>query len=76
VIFGGTMVMGFYQGRPIFYEPMIDRAKLLERRSFSLPMVTPAGLGAGVHYPTRFDAEYDPAMPGYRFVFSGLPGAR
>jgi hypothetical protein len=75
VIFSGTMVMGFYQGRPIFYEPMIARAKLLERRSFSLPMVTPAGLGAGIHYPTRFDAEYDPAMPGYRFVFSGLPGA-
>jgi hypothetical protein len=74
VVFSGTMVMGFYEGRPIFYEPMIARAKLLERRSFSLPMVTPAGLGAGVHYPTKFDAEYDPAMPGYRFVFSGLPG--
>jgi hypothetical protein len=49
VVFSGTMVMGFYQGRPIFFEPMIARAKLLERRSFSLPMVTPAGLAAGVH---------------------------
>ena len=73
-LFSGSMVMGFYQGRPIFFEPMIARAKLLERRSFSLPMATPAGLGKGVHYPTRFEAEYDPAMPGYRFVFSGLPG--
>lgn len=72
-IFSGTMVMGFYQGRPIFFEPMIARAKLLERRSFTLPMAAPAGLGAGVHYPTKFEAEYDPAMPGYRFVFSGLP---
>jgi hypothetical protein len=76
VTFSGTMVMGFYQGQPIFYEPMIARAKLLERRSFSLPMATPAGLGAGVHYPTRFDAEYDPAIPGYRLVFSGLPSGR
>jgi hypothetical protein len=76
VIFSGTMVMGFYKGQPIFFEPMIARAKLLERHSFTIPMATPAGLGAGVHYPTRFDAEYDPAIPGYRFVFSGLPGGR
>ena len=76
VIFSGTMVMGFYQGHPIFFEPMIAWAKLLERHSFSLPMATPAGLGAGVHYPTRFEAEYDPAIPGYRFVFSGFPGGR
>lgn len=72
--FSGTMVMGYYQGRPIFFEPMIARAKLLERRSFSLPMVTPVGLAAGVRYPTRFEAEYDPVLPGYRFVFSGLHG--
>jgi hypothetical protein len=76
VAFSGTMVMGFYQGKPIFFEPMIARAKLLERRSFSLPMASPDGLPAGVHYPTTFEAQYDPAMPGYRFVFSGLPGGR
>jgi hypothetical protein len=75
-VFSGTMVMGFYQGQPIFFEPMIARAKLLERRTFSLPMATPVALGPGVHYPTRFEAQYDPTLPGYRFVFSGLPGAR
>jgi len=76
VIFSGTMVMGFYQGHPIFFEPMIARAKLLERRSFSIPMATPAGIPAGVHFPTKFEAQYDPAIPGYRFVFSGLLGGR
>jgi hypothetical protein len=76
VIFSGTMVMGFYQGQPIFFEPMIARAKLLEKKSFTIPMVTPAGVPAGVHYPTKFEARYDASIPGYRFEFSGLPGGR
>ena len=72
VIFSSTMVMGFYKGQPIFFEPMIAKAKLLERRSFTLPMASPAGVPAGVHYPTRFEAKYDGSIPGYRFEFSGL----
>ena len=30
------MVVGYYHGRPIFVEPMITRATLLERRGFPL----------------------------------------
>jgi hypothetical protein len=73
-LFSGAMVLGYYAGHPIFFEPMISRATLLQRRSFSLPLPTPAGLGTGVHYPTRFEAEYDPSVPGYRFVFSNFTG--
>ena len=70
--FSGTMVLGFYNARPIFFEPMVAKAKLLEKKSFTLPLVTPAGLAAGVQYPTRFEAVYDASIPGYRFVFSGF----
>jgi hypothetical protein len=70
--FSGTMVLGFYNARPIFFEPMVAKVKLEEKKSFTLPLVTPAGLAAGVHYPARFEAVYDASIPGYRFVFSGF----
>jgi hypothetical protein len=70
-IFDGTMVIGFYRGSPIFFEPMIARDMLMRRQSFELPMPAVSGLPAGVRYPQRFRAEYDTAAVGYRFTFSG-----
>ncbi len=70
--FSGTMVLGSYNGKPIFFEPMVAKAKLMEKHSFTLPMSTPPGLAAGVHYPARFEAVYDATIPGYRFVFTGF----
>ena len=73
--FSGTMVLGFYNAKPIFFEPMVAKAKLMEKRSFTLPMTIPAGLAAGVRYPTKFEAVYDAAIPGYRLVFTGFGGS-
>jgi hypothetical protein len=71
-VFDGTMVIGFYQSAPIFFEPMIARDMLMRRQSFELPMPVVSGLPAGVRYPQRFRAEYDAAAASYRFVFSGI----
>jgi hypothetical protein len=71
-IFDGTMVIGFYQGSPIFFEPMIARDMLMRRQSFELPMPAVSGLPAGVRYPQRFRAEYDAAGAAFRFIFSGI----
>lgn len=71
-VFDGTMVIGFYQGSPIFFEPMIARDMLMRRQSFELPMPAVSGLTAGVRYPQRFRAEYDAAGAAYRFIFSGI----
>jgi hypothetical protein len=68
--FSGTMVLGYYDSKPIFFEPMVAKAKLMEKKSFTLPMVVPKGLAKGVHYPKKFEAVYDAKMPGYRFVFT------
>ena len=70
--FQKTMVMGYYHGRPIFVEPMVSRATLLERRSFELDIPASADLPANVHYPTHFRADYDSTAQSYRFVFSGM----
>lgn len=71
--FTATMVLGFYQGSPIFYEPMISRTMLATRRSFNLPVTAPENLPPGVRYPTRFEARYDATLPGYSFIFTGFP---
>jgi hypothetical protein len=68
----GSMVYGYYAQKPIFYEPMISRAMLQERRSFTLPVPPQGNLPAGVKYPTRFEAVYDSTTPAYRFVFTGF----
>jgi len=70
--FRGSMVIGYYHAKPIFIEPMLTRAMLMEKKSFDLPIPTVPGLGA---HPTKFHAEYDAAKQAYRFTFSGFGAA-
>ncbi|HZP87914.1 MAG TPA: hypothetical protein VFB54_13950 [Burkholderiales bacterium] len=72
--FRGTMVIGYLRGKPIFVEPMISRAMLLERKSFDLAVPEIHGF-AGAH-PTRFRADYDAAKQEYRLVFSQFVDTR
>lgn len=72
VAFDGTMIIGYYQAQPIFFEPMIARDHLRKRQSFTLAMPSVAGVPEGVRYPTAFRADYDPATESYRFAFSGF----
>ncbi len=74
--FQKTMVVGYYQGRPIFIEPMITRETLLERRSFPLDVPDVPGRTGDGRYPTTFQAEYDSTTQSYKFIFSDLRRAR
>ncbi len=75
-IFEKTLVVGYYRTKPIFLEPMLTRAHLLQRRSFTLDVPVVPGAPANVHYPTSFRADYDSTANAYRFVLSGLDGKR
>lgn len=68
--FTGDMVIGYYKAKPIFVEPMLTKAMLMEQRSFDLTIPTIPGL-VGPH-PTKFHAEFDAAKREYRFAFSGF----
>ncbi len=70
--FEASMMVGYYRGEPMFFEPMVSRALLLKRSDFTLPMPAVEGLPAGVTYPTEFHAEYEAASAQYRLVFSGF----
>lgn len=71
--FNGSMVIGYYKGNPIFIEPMVSKAMLMEKKSFDLPIPEVPGL-VGPH-ATKFHAEYDASHQAYRFIFSGFAPA-
>ena len=68
--FRGSMVIGYYDAKPIFIEPMISRALLDEKQTFDLPIPAIPGM-SGTH-PATFHGEYDAQQGVYRFVFSGF----
>ena len=71
--FSGSMVIGYYKGKPIFIEPMLSKAMLMQKQSFDLAIPDVPGL-AGAH-ATKFHAEYDAAQQAYRFTFSAFTPA-
>jgi hypothetical protein len=71
--FRGSMVIGYYKGKPIFIEPMISKAMLMRKQSFDLAIPDVPGL-AGAH-ATKFHAEYDATQEAYRFIFSAFTPA-
>lgn len=68
--FGASMLVGYYGGAPIFFEPMVSRALLLQRADFSLPVPMIENLPEGIRYPRAFRAVYDAKNEQYRMVMS------
>jgi len=68
-VFERTMLVGYYHQKPVFVEPMITRATLLARRSFSLDVPAVPGAPANLKPPAAFEAVYDSTAQAYRFTF-------
>jgi hypothetical protein len=73
--FQKTMIVGYYRAKPIFLEPMITSASLLERHSFRMDIPAVPDVATGTRYPTTFRADYDSTTQAYKFVFSGFTAA-
>ena len=65
----GSLLVGYYSGKPIFIEPMITKALLMKKQSFSLPIPEIAPT-PNVRYPKLFNAVYDAKLDSYDFTFS------
>jgi len=70
--FGASLVVGYYGGDVIYFEPMISRELLLEKSDFALSVPAIENLPLGVHYPSEFRAEYDAVAKQYRMIFTGF----
>jgi len=62
------MIVGYIVGKPIFFEPMISKALLMQKQSFDFPM--PAVPGWTGPLASKFHAEYDAQKQEYRLIFS------
>jgi len=65
----GSLLVGYYSGKPIFIEPMITKALLMKKQSFTLPIPAIAPT-PNVRYPRQFNAVYDAKLDSYDFTFS------
>ena len=68
--FSASMILGYYNGRMTFVEPMITQELLKSRKTISLPIARPAVLGRATRYPTRFTGTYDARAGAYQLVLS------
>lgn len=69
----GSIIMGFWATKVSFIEPMISKAKLLEKKSFELEIGRPQSTGgAKTLYPRRLTATYDATEDAYAFEFDKL----
>lgn len=64
-----SMLVGYYGGKPIFIEPMVAGARLLQKHTFSLA-IPPIEQVPRVRYPRRFHAVYLAKSQTYNFIFS------
>jgi hypothetical protein len=64
-----SLLIGYYSGQPMFIEPMVTRAFLLRKQSFSLT-IPEIAQSPHVRYPKRFDAVYVPKSKTYDLTFS------
>ncbi|MFS8070977.1 MAG: hypothetical protein ACMG6S_31810 [Byssovorax sp.] len=68
--FGASIILGYYAQKMVFIEPMITRARFLERSSFEVDIARPESAGgATTLYPSHLTVTYDAATDSYRFEF-------
>jgi hypothetical protein len=65
--FTSTFIFGYYAGLPIFIEPMITRAFLLERTRFEAPIRLPEAFRDGT-FPSAYSVAFDGAAKVYRIT--------
>lgn len=69
----GSIIMGYWATKVSFIEPMISKAKLLEKKTFELEIGKPASTGgAKTLYPRRLTATYEASDDTYSFELDKL----
>jgi hypothetical protein len=68
--FLASMILGYYNGRMNFVEPMITQQALVNKQTITLAVPRPAVLGMATRYPTKFTATYSAELNAYQFVFT------
>lgn len=69
----GSIIMGYWATKVSFIEPMISKAKLLDKKTFELPIAKPQSTGgAKTLYPRRLTSKYEASDETYSFELDKL----
>ncbi len=68
--FTKAMILGYYRGEFVFFEPMITRDYLLRRQSFEMAVPNAYQPGNWTQYPTSFRGLYNPDDDTYQLIWS------
>jgi hypothetical protein len=74
--FSAVLILGYYEGRMIFVEPMVTQEFLRQKSDFAFDIPEPQVLGGQAYYPTRFAAHYDPVTDSYQLILSDFRKTR
>jgi hypothetical protein len=74
--FTKTFIYGSWDGRFIFFEPMVTRAYLLTHPSVTTQIPVPAQYPQAGYYPTSYTVTYDAHAREYRVALTGLTARR
>jgi len=69
-IFTGDIIIGYYQNKPLFVEPMLTKELLMQKKSFEYSIPSIPGYDGPL--PTSFHANWDADQQAYHFVLSGF----
>lgn len=70
--FTSTFIYGTYDGKVIFYEPMITKAFLESKPDVTMPVKAPQGFAQAGYYPTSYSIRYDAQRKEYTVALEGM----
>lgn len=70
--FTSTFIFGSHDGKVIFWEPMITKAHLEERRDSMIPISQPTSYAERGYYPTSYSIQFDAKRKEYTVSLDGL----
>lgn len=70
--FTSTFIYGTYDGKVIFYEPMITKAYLESKPDVTMPVKAPQGFAQAGYYPTSYSIRYDAQRKEYTVALEGM----
>jgi hypothetical protein len=70
--FTRTFIYGSWDGKAIFWEPMVTREFILSRPSFQIDVAQPERVATPGFYPKGYSVEWDAERQEYRIALTGL----
>jgi len=75
--FDMTCIYGFYKGKMVFIEPMVNQAFLEAKPNVTVELKQPAAFQkTGMYYPARYSVKYDAGKKEYSIALEGLAMGR